>query len=176
MAKKAIRPIRIEGNVAYVPLTQGHEAIIDAEDVSLVEGYNWYARQDGLTAYAIRNSGLRPNSYTVLMHRVITSADCGTMVDHVDGDGLNNRRQNLRFATAQQNQQNQRKTANCASKFKGVTFHKPSQKWIARIRISGHLHYIGQFLDEDSAARAYDERAVSVAGEFAHLNFERPTA
>ncbi len=87
-----VRPIRIEGDLAYVPLTKGYEAVIDAADVCLVENFNWYAdTSHGHTVYARRNvNNGKPCS--IKMHRVITGCEEGLLVDHKDCNGLNNRR------------------------------------------------------------------------------------
>lgn len=115
MAFRALRTIRIEGNTAFVPLTKGYEAMIDASDVGLVEGYSWQAfvrpRKAGgyfpiyAMAYTLRNDGPRQR---LLMHRVINPTPQGMVVDHINGDGLDNRRHNLRTATSNQNSRNRR--------------------------------------------------------------------
>lgn len=115
MAVRALRTIRIEGNTAFVPLTKGYEAMIDASDVGLVEGYSWQAfvrrRKDGgyfpiyAMAYSLKNDGPRRR---LLMHRVINPTPQGMVVDHINGDGLDNRRQNLRTVTQNQNMRNRR--------------------------------------------------------------------
>ena len=170
IVKGLVKPIRLNGEVAYVPLTQGFEAVIDASDAALVEGFNWYARVDGNTVYALRKDRTGGHCKTILMHRLILGESCTFAVDHADGNGLNNTRRNLRYATTQQNQQNQRKSKGRSSKYKGVTLHKPTGKWLARIRVDGHLHYIGQYDDERAAALAYNARAKSICGPFARLN------
>jgi hypothetical protein len=82
--------------------------------------------------------------------------------DHIDGDGLNNQRHNLRSATDLQNACNQtRKRAGCASQFRGVTWHRRAEKWQAQIKIGGHLKYLGSFRDEFAAARAYDAAGIA---------------
>jgi hypothetical protein len=86
MAKKEIRPIRIEGNVAYVPLTQGYEAVIDAADAAIVSSRNWYLDRSGGQMYAKSDS---PNR--IRMHCLLMGLPPGALVDHSDGDGLNNR-------------------------------------------------------------------------------------
>lgn len=102
MAKREIRPIRVDGQVAYVPLTKGYTAIIDAADLPLVDGVNWGAmekrRPDGtIRAVYAKNSGTKRG--TIFMHRLLVAASESEEVDHVDCDGLNNRRINLRIAT-----------------------------------------------------------------------------
>lgn len=160
------RPIRIEGDVAYVPLTKGYEAVIDAADVPLIAGVCWTAAEDGNTVYAYRRSkadGL------VRMHRLLTGADRSLDVDHRDGDGLNNRRANLRTATRSQNISNMRITARNTSGYKGVYWHVKSEKWCANIRVSGKLHYLGTHPTIEAAAEAYAKASAELHGEFGRL-------
>jgi hypothetical protein len=89
---KSIRPIRVEGNVAFVPLTKGRESVIDAADVHLVEGFNWFAHVRGGGAYAC-SLRLSPKRKHIILHRIIMGDPDGLEIDHIDGDGLNNRRQ-----------------------------------------------------------------------------------
>ena len=101
------------------------------------------------------------------MHRVITGYP---LVDHINGDGLDNRRANLRAATATQNNQNRRPSLS-RSGFKGVTKSSKSNGWYARIRVNGKLIHLGCYPDPTSAARAYDAAALEHFGEFAWPNF-----
>lgn len=96
---KKIRTIRVEGNIAYVPLTHGHEAIIDACDASLVDAFNWYARVRPHTVYAVRTTRSGMVKRDSRMHRAIMGDPDGFEVDHINGNGLDNRRDNLRLAT-----------------------------------------------------------------------------
>lgn len=154
-----------------IPLTQGKTTIIDDEDYPLVSQYKWYAKNNGNTWYAV-TSHLRNNN--LQMQQLLMG---GSGYDHIDGDGLNNTRKNLRKATTQQNSWNRRKMVHRnSSKYKGVQIqnnyrHKIS--WIARIYVDGKQYYIGSFDTEEEAARAYDARATQLFGEFAWLNFSR---
>jgi hypothetical protein len=105
------------------------------------------------------------------MHNVIMGSN--DPVDHRDGDGLNNRRANLRHCTGAQNQANTWKRRNGASRFKGV-FPSPSGKWKAGIRIDGRLRHLGTFVSDEDAARAYDRAARAAWGDWAALNFPGP--
>lgn len=170
---RKIRPIRIEGDVAYVPLTQGCEAIIDAADVHLVEGWNWYAlvkRRRGNSAsnvYAARNA-IGPNGVmtSVYLHRVIAETSGGISTDHRDGDGLNNRRSNLRQATHAENMRNCRKASNNTSGIKGVCWSTWAMKWRARIKVDGRNRHLGYFTTIEAAAAAYAEASGRLHGEF----------
>ena len=171
------RAIRIEGGVAYVPLTKGYEAILDVEDVPLVEGFCWRAsvarRADGTvrTVYALRwGQGSNGKSCLVYLHRVLMSAPTELEVDHRDGNGLNNRKRgeagNLRVATRSQNQHNQHIRPGNTSGFKGVTFFKRTGRWRAQITTDKAFKHIGYFKCRTSAAIAYMKASKALHGEF----------
>lgn len=103
------------------------------------------------------------------LHRLVIGAGPSDRVDHIDTDGLNNRRANLRLATPSQNAANQRKTRG-TSRYKGVYFLHASRMWLAQITIDGDHVFIGTFHSEEAAARAYNETAKVFFGEFARLN------
>lgn len=172
MANRKIKPIRVEGNIAYVPLTKGYEAVIDAEDVHLVSGRSWQAnvslRADGTigAVYAVHNSFRDGKCCTTRMHRVIAKTPDGMETDHADSDGLNNRKSNLRNATKAQNQQNQRVRVNNRSGAKGVTLHKKSGRWIARIGADRKMVHLGYFDTVDEAAAAYVNASARLHGAF----------
>jgi hypothetical protein len=104
------------------------------------------------------------------LHQAILGKQTGMDIDHEDGNGLNNRRSNLRHATKRQNQQNQ-KRAYGVSRFKGVYKGKQPGSWKAHLRVNGKMTHIGTFYDEVEAAKAYDESARFHFGEFAGCNF-----
>lgn len=177
MAKKAIRPIRIEGNIAYVPLTQGYEAVIDAADVPLVAEFNWCAltsryRKSGeiRTVYAVRNTREDGKLRMIYLHRVIVGPAADLEADHRDGNGLNNRRLNLRPATQAENGQNGRLRSNNSSGVKGVTWHKSRGKWHARIMANRKYWHLGYFESLDAAASAYAKASRQHHGEFARTS------
>ena len=122
------------------------------------------------TWYAIR-SGPRPQKETVLMHRQIMGAPSGTDVDHVDGDGLNCSRANMRVCLPTENRRNCRQYKNNTSGFKGVSFHRMTGKWRADIGVDGKQIGLGTFSSPLDAALAYDAAAKEYFGEFARTNF-----
>lgn len=163
------RPVRIDGDAAYVTLTQGYVAVIDAEDAPQVGKWNWYAWKTDRRVYAIRTCRSGGKQRTVLLHRSIMGETDGLEVDHLDGDGLNNRRGNLRLATKSQNQMNARKRKTSAAKFKGVTFEGRRQKWVTRICKNGAITHLGYFKCQTAAAVAYAKASRELHGEFGRV-------
>lgn len=109
------------------------------------------------------------------MHREIMQAPAGMVVDHIDGNGLNNRRSNLRLCTRMQNSRNRRKNRDSTTEFKGVWRDKRTGRCYAQIRFKGKNLYVGVFDTAIEAARAYDRKALELFAEFAHLNFPDET-
>ena len=166
---KFIRQVRIEGNIAYVPLTREYEAIIDAADLSLVNSYNWYAKVCKNTVYAVRTDRSESKQRDVYMHRVIMGEPGGFDVDHLDRNGLNNSRKNLRQATKAQNQHNAGVRSDNTSGFKGVGFYKHTAKWVARIRICGKQKHIGYYDSPEQAHAAYCKASAKYHGDFGRV-------
>ncbi len=154
-----------------VLLTNGLAVQVDDQDVSAVSGYNWYAYKSGKNTYATRSIYL-PVKQSIAMHRFIMRAEAGQVIDHIDGDGLNNCRSNLRICTRQENLRNQRKRAGCSSRFKGVSrYPSASSPWQSVIVFNYKNITLGKFRTEEEAARAYDEAALRLFGSFGRLNF-----
>lgn len=154
-----------------VHLTKGYDAIVDNVDYERVIKFKWYASvQVSGIVYAYRTCKKK----TIIMHRFIVNAPMDTSigVDHINGDGLDNRKSNLRLCTKSQNAANSRKYATNTSGYKGVYFDKRENKWVSRIRLSGKRIYIGGFNDRISAAKSYDLKAKEIFGRFAKLNFK----
>jgi HNH endonuclease len=154
-----------------VPLTQGKVALIDDEDAERVLAHKWMYNYNHTPAhgYAVRRGKQRENQASVRMHRFILDAPPNMHVDHINGNGLDNRKENLRLATHIQNAQNQRLPRNNTSGFKGVG--RKYDRWEARIVANRKRVYIGLFNTKEEAARAYDAAAMLLHGEFARFNF-----
>lgn len=148
-----------------IPLTQGRVVIVDDEDYEGLARYKWHALRSRRTWYACRDT----QGKTLYIHRVILGAGV-EQVDHIDGDGLNNQRANLRLCTPSQNHTNAAKyrLSNASSRYRGVS--RNGNGWRARCGGGNTQHYLGTFASEVEAARAYNEAAKRLYGEFACLN------
>lgn len=158
-----------------IPLTKGQFAIVDNIDYEMLAGYKWCALRKGRTFYAERRYETERGVWKqrhISMHRQILDEPAGLCVDHINHNGLDNRRANLRIVTLEQNNWNSRKCrGNFSSQYKGVSWSNRCGKWLAKIVYKGKSIYIGYFDDEVSAARAYDAKAKEMFGEYAELNF-----
>lgn len=162
-----LRQIRVEGSLAYVQLTKGYVAIIDAADVPLVGGFNWSACESRHTVYAFRTAPKgAPGPRTVQIHRQLLGFPEGLTVDHKSGDGLDNRRANLRLATHRENLCNQRLNAANTSGYRGVSWDKTRQRWHAYIKHHGRRTTLGFFTSVEAAAEAYARASEKLHGEF----------
>lgn len=153
-----------------IPLTRGMTALIDKEDIALVSQYRWYAHRGTRTWYARTDVGGRKTKRRIYMHRLILDAHGTAQADHRNGNGLDNRRCNLRLASALQNCVNRPANFNSVSPFKGVSFDRSRNKWIAQITIHGRHFNLGRLDDEFSAAARYDVIASLVHGDFFRSN------
>jgi len=144
---------------------EGLHSKVDGDVYFWAKNFCWFVTANG---YVATRTGAR----TITLHRILMDSPVGMDVDHVNGDKIDNRRENLRTVTRQQNVRNNGPRRNGQSRFKGVTFHKKSRKWAARIVLGGgaNLH-LGLFVSEEAAARAYDASASTHFGEHAWLNF-----
>lgn len=153
-----------------IPLSQGMVAIVDAADYDAVMAFNWreFKQRNG-TSYADRHvrkpDGRQAHQF---LHTFLTG---WPYVDHRNGNGLDNRRANLRAATHAENMRNRGLFSNSTSGFKGVSWSKHVGKWQAAIRADGKRHYLGCYSTAEAAALAYDVAAVELHGAFAWLNF-----
>jgi hypothetical protein len=164
---------RLENGVGVIPLSQGAVALVDGGDFDRVNQYIWTLRISKVGNRYAERMAISPDGRrrTELMHRFILGlTDSDVHTDHRDGDGLNNQRFNLRSCIRADNAKNRRKLAIKTSRFKGVTYRRRADRWEAKIRVSTKLIYLGHYMTEEDAARAYNEAALKHFGEFANLN------
>jgi hypothetical protein len=154
-----------------IPLTQGQVTVIDDEDYQLIRQYHWYAQRVLRSGcYYAMTYLTRPTPRAVGMHRIILDAPAGLCVDHINGNGLDNRRSNIRLCTQGENMRNRHRRSG-KSRYKGVWWHKRDHRWMAHIRHQGKRIHLGRFVDEIDAALAYDKASRELFGEFAAPNF-----
>ena len=153
-------------------LGEGEWTILDQQDYYCYAGFKWVLNGQETRFYAVRNAKNEDGKVrTVRLHREITQAPDGVLVDHKNRRTLDNRRANLRFATQSQNMQNRRKRKNTTSKYVGVCLDKQRGQWEVRLVHQGKRIWIGRFHSEIEAAKAHDAAAKKYQGEFARLNF-----
>jgi hypothetical protein len=161
----------VKATLAEIQLPTGETVVIDSDDLAAVAGYSWWASPNRQTTYAQTQVAGK----TVYMHRLLMGEpDCH--VDHRDGNGLNNTRENMRVATHSQNSQNRRKRAGTSSRYKGVSWCRSCSKWEAYISVDGRQRRLGYFDSEIDAALSYDAAASERFGEFARLNIPKAVA
>lgn len=158
-----------------IKLTQGRVCKVDDEDYNSLIKFKWQGLKLRHTTYA--RTGIHKGykdgkrlTDTILMHRLIMNAPQGLQVDHIDHDGLNNQKNNLRLCKNSENQMNQGVCKNNKSGYKGVSFNKRRSVWLSFIHVNNKTKYLGSFKSPENAAIAYNIFAEKHYGEFAHLN------
>lgn len=143
---------------------------LDAEDYENLKNFKWsYHSQGYAFTRTSRKLGKRKH---ILMHRMIMNVNDSTQeVDHINGNRLDNRKVNLRIVTRSENGRNQLpQKRNKSSKYKGVSFYKPTKKWRASIKFNKKSYNLGYFVSEIDAALEYNKKAKELFGEYAKLN------
>lgn len=163
--------------MAKIRISSGKTACVDDADVNWVLQWRWQ-HDHGYVSRRVRKDGIAKKIY---LHRALLDAPAGVEVDHINGNGLDNRRTNLRLATKSQNAANATKRSGTTSRFKGVYLHRVASVvagrmysytyWCARIHTCTGVQVIGYFKNEEEAAKAYDTEARSIYGRYARLNF-----
>lgn len=153
-----------------IPLTQGKRAIVDDGDYEYINKWKWFYAQ----GYACR-TGVKVDNIShgirIFMHHLIIPKTSGMDVDHINGDSLDNRRANLRLCTHQQNTKNKSLRYDSSTGYKGVSWHKQSEMYQAKICVNGKQIHLGLYDDPAVAAKVYDTAAKKYHGEFAKTNF-----
>lgn len=141
-----------------IPLTQDKFALVDDDIYEVVNNYKWHVHKGRNTWYALRHMNLQEDpsgkfEFIRLHHIVVGIPPKGFEVDHKDGNGLNNQRENLQIVTKRKNQQNT--CVHRTGRLVGTTWHKNNQKWLAKIQINGKMKHLGYFKTEQEAHEAY---------------------
>lgn len=147
-----------------IPMTKGLHALIDSEDYERVSEFRWTT---GVYNYAANYNVRRGR---IILHRLVMNTPHGLSTDHINGNTLDNRKQNLRICTHAQNTYNRGKANKATSIYKGVSFSTGHQRYVAVIKINRKSIHIGNFVSEDDAATAYNFMAERLHGEFARFN------
>ena len=146
-------------------------ALVDDEDFEYLNKFRWCASKDRNTFYAQRNLRVNGKQKTQKMHKLIMGDNLEKpMIDHRDGNGLNNQRSNLRHCTNKENGGNRKQSNNSNSPYKGVHLHHRKRKWYATINANGKIKFLGMFVSDIDAALAYNKAALEAYGSFARLN------
>jgi hypothetical protein len=156
----------------FIPVGRNHMALVDESDYARLLVFRWHLNQSGYAVRVQHSPRVRGKrtSAQFRMHRLVLEAPPDLQVDHINGDRLDNRRSNLRLATAAEQRRNEGVVRGGSSRFKGVTWSKERGLWEAQIKHQRKRMFLGRYRDEVLAARAYDETARSLFGEFARLN------
>ncbi len=172
--------------VKQIQLTQGKFALVDDKDFEMLSQYKWYAHKSGKTYYAERNKDKGVGK----MHRLIMNCPEGMVVDHIDHNGLNNQKVNLRICSHAENNRNSKSRKNSKSQYLGVSLNIKRRTtpykdgtprdytrhtWIAQIETNGKNYNLGRYKTEEEAALAYNAKAAELFGKFANLNIIIPT-
>ena len=147
-----------------IPLTQGKIALVDDEDYEYINQWKWCYHSEG---YA-KNNSLEKMRF---MHREILHIQDKVDIDHINGNKLDNRKENLRVCSRSQNMANSKKHKNSTSKYKGVSWSRSKKRWRVTIMKNRKAYFLGLFDNPVDAATAYDKKALELSGEFAKLNF-----
>lgn len=153
-------------------LTQGKYTLVDDKDYEWLNQWKWHITKKG---YAARNYWEGKITKNIKMHRLILNTPINMQSDHINGNRLDNRRNNLRIVNQYQNQRNSRLRKDSITGYKGASWHKASNKWQSQIFANNQKIYLGLYLTKELAAKAYDKKAKELFGEFARLNVIKPT-
>lgn len=160
-----------------IRLSNGEECLVDDEDFDMLSSINWFPKvAERSSTYATCNTNKKYGLAKSSMHRVVMKAEKGQYVDHINGNGLDNRKENLRLCTNSENLRNRNKrNKKDSSKYKGVSKMVPkgpnhSKLWRSYINLNGKQYFLGNYYSEEEARQAYDNAVVLHHGKFAKKN------
>lgn len=154
-----------------IQLTQGRIALVDDEDFELVSQHKWHIHNINRNVCYATTNIWRPKPHQILLHRFILNPPIHRLVDHINGNGLDCRKENMRLCTNSQNLCNRGITRANTTGYKCVQWFARDKVWVAYVKEDGKKKYLGRFRTPEEAARAYDRAAKEIYGEFAYLNF-----
>lgn len=146
-----------------ITLSDGKICLIDEEDLERIKKHSWCASSNGGGRIYAQT---RINTKTIYMHRFILSAPKGTMIDHRNGNPLDNRKSNLRFCTKSENSLNSKQRVRRYSAYRGVTYDKERNKWLAQLKVNSVKVLSKRFATELEAAQAYKDAVAQHCSEF----------
>lgn len=168
---KALNNMTITGNTVEIALTQGKTCTINLKDLNKVYDKRWCAAKTNNHFYAVTSVKQEDGKWKlVYMHKLLMNTPTGMDTDHINHDGLDNTRDNLRICTRSENLRNCKSFKNSTSRFKGVCWAKTMNKWNANIWEGRKNRNLGYFECEIAAAQAYNRAAIEAFGDFAHIN------
>jgi len=160
-----------------IELTHGYVALVDDEDFERININNFFVKICPHTNYACTGMYINKKSKHKFMHHLIlnikNARENKIEVDHIDGNGLNNQKHNLRICNKSQNCMNQKLRKTSTTKYKGVSWHKAANKFESHITINRKKKYLGLYNTDIEAAKVYDINAKELFGEYAYLNFKQ---
>jgi hypothetical protein len=162
----------MEAGMKEIDVAGGFTALVDDDNYARLVMLYWHGHPGGNRWYPVRAVTISSGQQRVrFMHSDIIDCPPGMMVDHINLDPMDNRRENLRICTAQQNAFNRSKRSGSASPYKGVWRSRHGKRWVAVVTCGGRDYHEGTYGSQEEAAMAYDRRAAVLFGEFARLNF-----
>jgi hypothetical protein len=162
----------VGGLMAEIITSNGVVILVDEDDLERLSKFRWftYKGKTNRTAYAARSDYTTGSRRQISMHRYILGASTHEEVDHINGDGLDNRKQNLRVCSTKENNRNKPRPKNNTTGYKGVSYHARDLVYCAYIRVDRKLKHLGSFKTAEDAALAYNKAALKYFGDFARLN------
>lgn len=155
-----------------IALTPDHNAIIDDEDYDLISKYEWSLWTSGRAKNMFYARCTTERGQSISMHRIILGVSVNVAIDHINHNGLDNRRANLRITNQQKNSWNSKPHNDGVTRYKGIFNQgRNNGKWYSKVTYRGQRYYLGSFNSQEEAALAYDNKVLELFGEFAYLNF-----
>jgi hypothetical protein len=156
----------------YLELTKNKKTLVDDNDFDFLNQWSWYwvGKRGSKYGYAERTQRIRGRQTHIKLHRLLANAKKGEQVDHINGDSLDNRRENLRLCSQSQNNANRKILTTNKSGYRGVSWSNHAKKWRTVFKVNSEQRHLGYFDNIRDAAKAYNLEAKKYFGDFANLN------